>query len=235
MSPPVKFAAAVFPGFQALDLFGPLDTLNIISKQDHPMSLYILSSTLDPVSTLHPEDSEEDPSAAAPPSKSKGLPFPMSQAIVPTHTFADCPDDVEVLIVPGGRGCHDPARIAHVADFVRRRMPRLRFLLTVCTGGGIAAQAGVLDGLRATCNKRALDWIIPRYPSVNWAKSARWVVDGNNEEKNNIYTASGISAGMDMMFAFVADQYGAELADRIARQAEYTRSVNPEDDPFARE
>lgn len=64
---------------------------------------------------------------------------------------------------------------------------------------------------------------------MQWQKSARWVVDGN------IYTASGISAGMDMIYAFVADQYGPETAERIARQSEYTRSTDPADDPFARD
>ncbi|KXJ93835.1 class I glutamine amidotransferase-like protein [Microdochium bolleyi] len=225
-APPVKFAAALFPGFQALDLFGPLDNLNLIARQDHPMSLYILSSDLSPVSTIFPADT--------PSSKSKGLEFPMSQAVQPTHTYATCPDDVEVLIVPGGRGCHDPSQVEHIATFIKERMPRLRFLLTICTGSALAAQAGVLDGRRATCNKRAMDWVIPRYPAVNWAKKARWVVDDDNSSVK-VYTASGISAGMDMIFAFVTDQYGPELAAKIADQSEYTRNTDPENDPFARE
>lgn len=154
--PPVKFAAALFPGFQALDLFGPLDTLNLIGRQDHPMSLYILHSDLSPVSTFLPPSPAAGPRRA---SKSAGLDHPMSQSVQPTHTYDACPDDVEVLIVPGGYGCHDPAAVEHVAAFIRDRMPRLRFLLTICTGSAIAAQAGVLEGRRATCNKRAMDWV----------------------------------------------------------------------------
>lgn len=60
-------------------------------------------------------------------------------------------------------------------------------------------------------------------------KRARWVVDGK------LYTASGVSAGMDMMFGFVADQYGADLANRTADQQEYTRSMDPDNDPFAKD
>lgn len=155
--PPVKFAAALFPGFQALDLFGPLDTLNLIGRQDHAMSLYVLHSDLSPVSTMLPPSPSAGPRGRA--SKSAGLDSPMSQSVQPTHTYDTCPDDVEVLIVPGGYGCHDPAAVEHVAAFIRDRMPRLRFLLTICTGSVVAAQAGVLEGRRATCNKRAMDWV----------------------------------------------------------------------------
>ncbi len=50
----------------------------------------------------------------------------------------------------------------------------------------------------------------------------------------NIWTASGISAGMDMTYAFVSDQYGEGLAQEIADRSEYTRQRDPTVDPFAK-
>ncbi|OTA61410.1 class I glutamine amidotransferase-like protein [Hypoxylon sp. EC38] len=208
-SPPTRFAVALFPGFQALDVFGPLDILNMLSKQT-PLSLYILSATLDPVSTKTPASGHN-----------------VSQAVVPTHTYADSPDDIEVLLLPGGAGTRDPENIREIVDFVRGAYPRLRYLLTVCTGSAVAAKSGVLDGRRATSNKRAWEWATAQGPNVNWVRHARWVTDGN------IWTSSGISAGIDMMYAFVGDQWGEDVARTLADASEYVRNTDPGVDPFA--
>ncbi|KAI1766295.1 class I glutamine amidotransferase-like protein [Hypoxylon sp. FL1150] len=216
---PTRFAVALFPGFQALDVFGPLDILNLLSKKT-PLSLRVLAATPDPVST----------SAA-------GTGHTTGQAVVPTHTFANPgagglengDDDVEVLIVPGGFGTRDPANIRETVEFVRGAFPNLRFLLTVCTGSAVAAMAGVLNGRRATSNKRAWAWATAQGPKVHWVPHARWVTDGN------VWTSSGISAGIDMMYAFVADQFGEDVAQELADAAEYVRNTDPGVDPFAAE
>ncbi|KAH9884889.1 hypothetical protein F4778DRAFT_787538 [Xylariomycetidae sp. FL2044] len=79
---PTRFAVALFPGFQSLDVFGPLDILNVLSSTT-ATELSILSADLYPVPTKTDRHS-------------------IGQNIVPTHTFQSCPDDIEVLLVPGG-------------------------------------------------------------------------------------------------------------------------------------
>ncbi|KAI2780254.1 class I glutamine amidotransferase-like protein [Daldinia loculata] len=209
--PPTRFAVALYPGFQALDVFGPLDILNMLSKI-RPLSLEILSTTLDPVPTLTPSSGHST-----------------GQSVVPTRTYADGVDDIQVLLVPGGFGSRDPANVAPVVEYVRAAYPCLRYLLTVCTGSAVVATSGVLDGRRATSNKRAWKWATAQGPRVNWVRQARWVTDGN------IWTSSGISAGIDMMYAFVADQYGEDVAQTLANASEYVRNTDPEFDPFAGE
>ncbi|KAL7945002.1 class I glutamine amidotransferase-like protein [Trichoderma barbatum] len=207
---PSKYAVALFSGFQALDVFGPLDALNILSLSI-PLDLYILSTTLDPVSTIL---------AAAPNAATIG------QSIVPTHTYQDAPKDIEVLLVPGGRGTRDLELTQPVVDFIEANFPNLRFLLTVCTGSSLAARAGVLDGKNATSNKMSFDWAITQGPNVKWVRHARWVHDGS------IWTSSGVSAGIDMIYAFIADQYGEEAAAKVATVSEYTRNTDSTNDPF---
>lgn len=73
---------------------------------------------------------------------------------MPTHTYDTAPTDIEVLIVPGGFGNRLPAAIPTV-EYIRRVYPSLKYLITVCTGSGLAARAGVLDHKRATTNKFA--------------------------------------------------------------------------------
>ena len=87
---PLHYALALYPGFQALDVFGPMDVLNVLSYH-YPLSLSIVAKSLDPVSTRSPQGLECKGST-------------MGQSVVPTHTFADPPKDVDVLVIPGGIG-----------------------------------------------------------------------------------------------------------------------------------
>ncbi|KAL5095394.1 hypothetical protein Trisim1_000170 [Trichoderma cf. simile WF8] len=210
--PPKKIAVALFSGFQALDVFGPLDALNILSYTN-PLELYLLSTTLDPVSTIP----VKAPSPGA-----------IGQRLVPTHTYQDAPKDIEVLLVPGGRGTRDLELTQPVVDFIEATFPSLRFLLTVCTGSALAARSGVLDGKNATSNKLSFEWVITQGPNVKWVRHARWVQD------DNILTSSGVSAGIDMIYAFIADQYGEEAAAQVAKVSEYTRNTDSTNDPFSK-
>jgi transcriptional regulator GlxA family with amidase domain len=131
-----------------------------------------------------------------------------------------------VLIIPGGLGTRSPY-LNSTIDFVRETYPNLQYLITICTGAGIAARAGVLDGRRATTNKAAWNATVVLGPNVKWVKEARWVVD------RNIWTTSGISAGIDGTLAFIDKVYGKEEATRISNLMEYTRETKSHNDPFA--
>lgn len=217
----MNFGVIIFPAFQQLDVFGPLDALSLLSRS-HNMNLYTIAATMDPVSTkkLTPKDSG---GYQPPPSKSPEL----GTTILPTHTFATAPP-LDVLLVPGGQGtrAQSPA-ISEAIEFIKDRFPSLQYLITVCTGSGLAARSGVLDGRRATTNKLAWEATTALRPQVDWVHRARWVQDGN------IWTSSGISAGIDVTFAWIEDVYGADVAKDVADRMEYTRVTDPDNDPFA--
>lgn len=139
---PTKFAVALFDGFQALDVFGPLDVLNQLSKK-HSLELYLIAPTKEAVSTLH-----------------KAGPDRIGQSIVPTHTYENAPEDIEVLLVPGGMGTRDFEHTRVLRDFLKARYSKLPYLLTVCTGSAIVAQTGILDGKEATTNKSSFSWVM---------------------------------------------------------------------------
>ncbi|KAI3323779.1 DJ-1/PfpI family protein [Xylariaceae sp. AK1471] len=209
---PKNFGVVVFRAMLMQDMIGVVDPLQNLAHQ-FPMNLYIISSTLDPVTT-------EPASAAMNTYNSSFWP-----TINPTHTFATAPDDIEVLIVPGGPGVRAPD-VSPMTDFIRDRYPKLRYLLTVCTGAGLAAKAGVLDGRRATTNKKAWDTITAYGPNTTWVSPARWVVDGN------IWTSSGATAGLDLVFAWIGHIWGKEWVDWVMDLQEYV--PNTQDfDPFA--
>lgn len=138
-------------------------------------------------------------------------------------------DSSQVLMVPGGIGTrtivNDKVFIDQLADL----MKACKFCLCVCTGTALMAKTGLLNGLNATTNKMAFDWVVSVNDKVNWNKSARWVIDGK------YYTSSGVSAGTDMALGFIADQFGEEEARKIAGMVEYIWNDDPNNDPFAKE
>lgn len=134
-----------------------------------------------------------------------------------------------ILVIPGGRGVRNEIHLLNFVQSVQALAEKSKFVLTVCTGSALLATTNLLNGHRATSNKRAFDWVTSLNPNVHWIKQARWVVDGK------FYTSSGVSAGMDMCLGFIADQHGEALAQQVANDIEYHWHRNKEEDSFANE
>lgn len=211
-APPKNYGVLLFPGFQALDVFGPLDALNLLAL-NHQLDLSVIAETLEPVSTQP---------RSAPARKSNST---FSESIVPTHTFAAGPKDLEVLLVPGGIGTRAPD-LDPLIKYIKETYPKLRYILSVCTGAQLLAKAGILDGRSATTNKRAWNDIVEAGPKVKWIPHARWVVDGN------VWTSAGVSAGIDLTLAFIDAVYGTGTGQMIGDGMEYVRTMDWRNDPF---
>lgn len=224
----MHYAMVLFPGFEALDVFGPLEVLNVLSEQIH-LQLTLLSSSIAPVSTRSPDPAAHRTGSIC------------SQEIVPTRTFNDfihtmgadrspeIKSSIDVLLVPGGAGTRFPPIIDPVIEFVQKVSPSVKYIISICNGAGVLARTGILDGRRATTNKLLWEPTTALRKEVHWVKEARWVMDGN------IWTASGVTAGIDVTLAFVRQVYGRDLAETIAREIEYVWDGEDDgkNDPFA--
>ncbi|KAI5776662.1 class I glutamine amidotransferase-like protein [Geopyxis carbonaria] len=206
--PPTNIGLLLFPGFQAIDVFGPLDIMNTLSFTHPNLKMSILSRTLCPVST-----------------KAVSMNSTFGQSVVPTHTLDAPPEDLQVLLVPGGVGTRSPDLVPEV-EFLRTIYPKLEYIVSVCTGAGLLARAGVLDGRRATGNKKAWKWVTAQGNNTHWVSKARWVEDGN------VWTTSGLTAGIDGTYAWVASIWGEEVAAGLAAGQEYERTTDWQDDPW---
>jgi transcriptional regulator GlxA family with amidase domain len=115
-----------------------------------------------------------------------------------------------VLLVCGlaSRSVRDPQLSAWLAKMSRRA----RRLGAVCVGAFLLAEAGLLNGRRATAHWRFGRELAARYPDVRVEHEPLWVKDGN------IYTCAGISAGIDLALAWVEEDCGAALAHEAARE-----------------
>lgn len=88
--------------------------------------------------------------------------------------------------------------------------------------------AGVLDGHRATTNKETWELVTPYGPKTYWVGQARWVIS------DNIWTTSGVSAGIDGMIAWLAHLFPKNAVEHVVNSMEYNREENSSNDPFSK-
>ncbi|MEU6603397.1 GlxA family transcriptional regulator [Streptomyces flaveolus] len=137
----------------------------------------------------------------------------------------DAPDSIDTLLVPGGvpadftfsPGTHDipeeltPDTVPEALAAVRELAPRASRIASVCTGAFVLAALGLLDGRRATTHWAHCARLALHYPRVTVDPDALFVQDGP------FVTGAGISAGTDLALAIVENDYGTDVARRIAR------------------
>jgi transcriptional regulator GlxA family with amidase domain len=120
-------------------------------------------------------------------------------------------DAADTLIVPNRPDVEVPRRPA-VLDAVRRAHARGTRLIGFCSGAFTLAEAGVLDGRRATAHWQWADSFRARFPSVRLESDVLFVDDGD------ILTAAGSAAALDLGLHVVRRDYGAEVANSVSRR-----------------
>ena len=143
------------------------------------------------------------------------------------QSLSDC-EEVDVLMIPGGMGTRREIQNQILISEIFRLSKSARFVCSICTGSALLAKTGLLDGRKATSNKAAWKWVTSQREEVRWIPKARWVQDGK------FFTSSGVSAGMDMALALIAEIFDEAESRKIAEFAEYQWNSDPSWDPFAK-
>ncbi len=190
--------AVLFEDFELLDLYGPLEMFGNIGPE---LAIVTLAQEAGPVR------SAQGPSTVA------------------DYAFADAPK-LDFLLLPGGYGTFEQTQNSAMLEFLRRNA-NAEIVMSVCSGSGVLAAAGLLEGRRATSNKLFFDAITAGTNNVTWERSARWVEDGN------VFTSSGVSAGTDMSLGVIERIYGTDRARDIAVMTEYEWQADADNDAFA--
>jgi transcriptional regulator GlxA family with amidase domain len=126
--------------------------------------------------------------------------------------FADCPP-LDYLLVPGGFAVFDVMRDDATLAFLRERAAGARAVLSVCTGSFVLAAAGLLrPGMRAATHWKGAERL--RALGIDVVEE-RWTRDGA------IWSSAGVSAGMDLLLAFIAHEAGDTAAGTVQFNAEY--------------
>jgi transcriptional regulator GlxA family with amidase domain len=118
---------------------------------------------------------------------------------------------IDTLVVAGGVGARRAAADERIVAALGRAAGRARRVASVCTGAYLLAEAGLLDGRRATTHWAACDDLARRYPRIEVAEDPIFVKDGN------VYSSAGVTAGMDLALALVEEDLGRDIALSVAR------------------
>ncbi len=133
--------------------------------------------------------------------------------VQPDYSFTNCPQ-LDLLIVPGGRGAREKARFdKEIIAFIQRHSS-LAETASVCTGAVILAEAGILSGKRATTHASGLH-LLREYPNVQVVENERFVFD------ETIATSAGVSAGIDLSLELLRRHFGENLVRDVVKVMEY--------------
>jgi transcriptional regulator GlxA family with amidase domain len=190
---PRRLAVVLFDGFELLDVFGPVEAFSLLPSE---FEVTLVGPTAGPVAS------------------SNGTRV-LTQ--VP-YTDAATPD---IVLVPGGAGSRRLAVDQPWLAWLAAWAGPARLVVSVCTGSALLAGAGLLDGHRATSNRRAFAWASSFGRDVAWVAGPRWVEDGDR------WTSAGVSAGIDMALALIGSLCGDDAAREVASRMEYTPAAAP--------
>lgn len=119
---------------------------------------------------------------------------------------------VDTLIVVGGEGTREAIRDNALISALRTAPKRVRRVASVCSGAFLLAQAGLLDGRRATTHWRRAPQLAKMFPKVRVEPDCIHIRDGA------IWTSAGITAGIDLALALIGEDLGAGVATEVARE-----------------
>jgi transcriptional regulator GlxA family with amidase domain len=119
---------------------------------------------------------------------------------------------IDTLIVTGVDGPEDARRHQDLLHWLARTAPRVRRVVGLCTGSYVLAEAGLLDGRRATTHWMDCDELARRYPRVAVERDPIYVVD------RGVYTSAGSTAGLDLALALVEEDLGRRVALQVTQR-----------------
>lgn len=187
----------LFEGVDLLDVTGPPEVFSLLQREmDEPTGYEVVlaAETLDPVTT------------------SAGV------RVLPDVTFDGLTGRrIDTIVVPGAVETDERRQVRAVVEpvvveAVSMMAAGARRVASVCVGAHVLAAAGLLDGKRATTHWSTAHQLAAEHPAVRVDADPIYIRD------DNVWTGAGLTACLDLTLALVADDFGEELALRVARQ-----------------
>ena len=192
-----SLGAVLFPGFEMLDVFGPLEMFGILPGA---VEIVVIAEKRGPVASFQGPET------------------------VARHGFDDCPH-LDLILVPGGFGTRTEVENPALLEFLGRRVAEAEVAMSVCTGSALLAAAGVLDGRRATTNKMFFQWVADQGPGVTWVKQARWVDDGKFVTSSGV--SAGIDMALAVIARTVGREPADNVARAMEYEWHTDADVDP--------
>jgi transcriptional regulator GlxA family with amidase domain len=185
---PRKVVIVGFPGVQALDVVGPYEVFSGASLLTDGGYDVVMSSL------------DGRPVVTATGLALVGTPLP------------DPGDAVDTVVLPGGGGVDAARTNAELTAWIKAVAGNARRIVTVCTGAFLAAEAGLLDGCRVTTHWAFAGRLAREFPFIDVDPDPIFV-----RSSETVWTAAGVTAGIDLALSLVEDDHGTEVAQTVAR------------------
>ena len=166
--PPRTLGAILYPDFELLDYYGPLE---MFGSCGHGLNIVTIAEHTGPVRSV------QGPSTLA------------------EFDFANAPA-IDLVLLPGGIGTMEQLGNAAMLDFLRHQAARAEVVMSVCSGSAILARAGLLDGRSATSNKLFFSLATSQSDQVQWQEQARWVEDGKFVTSSGVSAGTDMALGV---------------------------------------
>ncbi|WP_394558881.1 GlxA family transcriptional regulator [Aquipseudomonas alcaligenes] len=183
-------AILLFPDVLMLDVAGPIEVFSIANR-------YLPGDRQYRISTI---SSTADTNVRA----SNGL------HMLAEHKLADAPTSFDLLLIPGGPGAYNGEH-GELLPWLRSASAASRRYGSICTGAFLLGEAGLLDGRQVTTHWNYTERLAKRFPSVRVGTDQIYIKDGE------LITSGGITAGIDMALAILAEDHGRQVAVSVAK------------------
>ena len=183
-----KVVIVGFPGVQALDVVGPHEVFSgasLLTRGGYEVAMASIDGQAVTTAT--------------------GLTFVSTPLPDPTDT-------VDTVVLPGGGGVDAARSNVELVGWIKAVSRSARRVVTVCTGAFLAAEAGLLDGRRATTHWAFAERLAAEFPTIDVDPDPIFV-----RSSETVWTAAGVTAGIDLALSLVEDDHGTDVAQTVAR------------------
>lgn len=188
---PLNIAIFIYENADELDIFGPREVFGIARiMSSNGGAVYLVAETTEPVTLAG------------------------GTKVIPDYAFDNAPKP-DIFIVPGGTGSSKQAENPKVTKYISDTAKDVRWIVGVCTGSILLAEAGPAKGKQITIHHLQLDKLRKINGSENVREGVRYVQDGN------LVTSAGVSAGIDLSLWLTEQVYGVDVSDKVKSIIEY--------------
>lgn len=217
-----RILCTAYEGSMSLDIIGPMQvfaTANDVRARQGLAPFYVLTLLAGQAGAV---------------TTSCGLQIQAQQAWRECRPSGNC-----TVLVPGGDGVDQAQQDDSLRRWLRQAEPVVQRLGSVCSGALVLARAGLLNGHTATTHWCRIDELRGTYPSITVDPDRLHTYDASHPQYRHIFTAAGVTAGIDLALALVEDDLGSAMALAVARhlvmfvrrpggQAQFSPLLTPE-------
>lgn len=190
-------AMIIYPGCVMVDACGPLE---VFSFANHALQIYGIL-----------KESEQTYSMSFIAEKRGPVMTSSGIKLFADFGYDDVDENIDTLMIAGAPRLLAVMKDQRLIDFIKGMVPKVRRMVSICTGALVLAESDILNGRRATTHWMFCEYLSTEYKEVRVEPDKIFIRDGN------VYTSGGVTAGMDLALGLVEEDWGCEVASGAAR------------------